>query len=135
MVSGCLEWLWHRNGDGYGMVRYEGKPGVLAHRAAYCLANGVTLDSIKGQEVRHKCDNPGCVEPTHLELGTHAENMTDMVARGRSAKGERAARFYLTHEQVASLRADRSTMTYKQLGEKYGISEAHCCRICLGKQR
>ena len=74
--------------EGYALV---GRPGVSSrcvglHRLVYCEANECTLDDIVGKAVRHKCDNPRCIEPTHLELGTLADNNRDRADRGRSAK-------------------------------------------------
>lgn len=74
--------------EGYALV---GIPGVRSrcvnlHRLVYCESNGLTLDDIKGQCVRHTCDNPRCIEPTHLILGSWAQNNKDRAERGRSAK-------------------------------------------------
>lgn len=67
-----------------GVVRY-----YLLHRLAYCDHEGISPDAIDGMVVRHTCDNPRCINPAHLELGTHQDNMLDMTSRGRSAVGER----------------------------------------------
>ena len=81
--SGCIEFDGARlSSGGYGAIRHEGKV-VRAHRLAYCHANGVTLESIAGFEVRHSCDNPPCINPAHLLLGTHTDNMRDMFERDR----------------------------------------------------
>lgn len=74
--------------EGYAMV---GIPGVRSrcvnlHRLVYCEANGLALDDIKGQCVRHTCDNTRCIEPTHLVIGSWAQNNKDRSERGRSAK-------------------------------------------------
>ncbi len=78
----CWEWGGppHRS-DAYGVVAYQGEQW-LAHRLAYVLTFGPILPSIF---VLHKCDNPPCVRPDHLFLGTHGDNMRDMVRKGRHA--------------------------------------------------
>ena len=65
----------------------------------------VPYDTLKGMLVRHRCDNPRCVEPTHLELGSAADNSADMVQRGRSLRGARHPGVKLNPEQVADIRS------------------------------
>jgi len=80
-VTGCLIWTRGKSGGGYG-VFWRGKRPVSAHRMAYELAHGRITD---GMHIRHACDTPLCVNPDHLDEGTRAENMADMVKRGRQA--------------------------------------------------
>lgn len=87
----CVEWEKARDKNGYGRVGVDGKIHY-AHRVAYCRANGLELVDISGVVIRHTCDNPACVNPEHLVSGTQADNVQDMVDRGRH-KGTSGVRF------------------------------------------
>jgi hypothetical protein len=80
----CWLWTGYIRSDGYANFRPTSATTQLAHRVAYKLWNG---DIPKKKLVRHKCDNPKCVNPNHLELGTQQDNMNDMVERGRYRNG------------------------------------------------
>jgi len=84
----CWTWNGAIAGSGYGSFHIPAKGSTSAHRIAYGLVNGSWPDS--GVLVRHKCDNPRCVNPLHLELGNHVDNAKDMVERGRGRNGEQA---------------------------------------------
>jgi len=77
--NGCLVWTGATNKDGYGTKRHLGKI-MLAHRVSYLL---MVSDIDDGMCVLHSCDNPPCVHPDHLFLGTHQDNMDDMNKKGR----------------------------------------------------
>ncbi|MCM1967239.1 HNH endonuclease signature motif containing protein [Streptomyces sp. G1] len=79
-MSDCIPWPKARNNYGYGLISRHGKT-QLAHRWYYQLANGPISNT---RVVRHRCDNPPCVNVLHLELGTHKQNMRDRSERGRT---------------------------------------------------
>ena len=126
--EGC--WLLSTNitPKGYGRFFLDGKP-KYAHRLAYEAANGSIPN---GMIVRHRCDTPACINPQHLLLGTPADNSADMVERGRSARGERAANSKLTQDQVLEIRRLRSEgARAKDLGPMFGVTRQAISKICL----
>jgi hypothetical protein len=127
----CWNWIGAKQTGGYGHF-YLGtvngkKVKRLAHRYSYELHNGPIP---AGMDVLHKCDNPGCVNPEHLFLGTQATNDADRDAKGRQARGSEHGMAKLTEAQVREMRAAYAAggVTYKELGQKYGVSgaQAHC---------
>lgn len=132
---GCWEWQASTDKDGYGQIGGFGKSGnrtmLKAHRVSLEMS-GVHIP--KGKKVCHKCDNPKCVNPRHLYVGTDHMNHMDMVKRGRSTTGERNARSKLTAPQVRAIRKVRATgVRLRVLAEEYGVSESCICVVANGK--
>jgi hypothetical protein len=99
----CWLWLGASIATGYGHISVEGRH-VLTHRHAWMLENGPIPD---GLFVLHRCDNPPCVRPSHLYLGTKRDNALDRERRGRHprTRGEAHGLAVLTAEQVTKIRA------------------------------
>jgi hypothetical protein len=147
--TGCWLWLGTQVNGGYGLIRGEAYTGTkrmfLAHRVSWELSNGPIPD---GLCVLHSCDNRLCVNPSHLFLGTQADNIADMVRKGRQghtggakgllngththphrrARGERQGRAKLTADEVMEIRAS-SGVTQTVLAQKYGVTLSNISSI------
>lgn len=136
MDSPCLNWTKHLTQDGYGRQKVAGKM-YLAHRIAYCAANHVRIEDIAGMLVRHKCDNPRCVNPRHLELGTQQDNMRDREQRGRTARGASVSTSKLSEEDVRNIRALYTPRSKDYgataLASRYGVNRRSIYSIISGK--
>jgi len=130
---------WRWTGNVYGKNRnygtlWNGTRLIGAHRYSYELH----VTSIpEGQEIRHKCDNPTCVNPAHLEVGTHLDNLDDMNKRGRRTRGEQVKASSLTEENIREIR--NSYIPYsrkfgeKSLSVKFGVSRCTIYHIVSRK--
>lgn len=119
-TTGCWLWGGEYTDHGYGFYDIGGKK-VGAHRVSYMIANGAIP---KGALVCHRCDNPSCVNPEHLFLGTHLDNCRDKIRKGRAnpAKGMRSAHAKLTNAKVREIRKKRSEgAKIVRLAEEYGV--------------
>ena len=130
----CWEWLAGTRG-GYGLMRWRGKT-TSAHRVSWELAHGSIPD---GLDVLHSCDNPRCVYPAHLFLGTHQDNMVDMLRKGRGNKpsGEKNGNSKLTDAQVAEIRRRYAAggITQTQLGAEFDVAHTNIGYIVRGVTR
>lgn len=128
-LTGC--WLWDRtkNNKGYGKVGIGGGRSMYAHRASYTAFNGEIPD---GMEVCHKCDTPACVNPAHLFLGTHLDNMRDSArkgrARGNPKRGHQHHNSIFSPEVLAHIRGSKESA--RKLAIRLG-----CCRETINRAR
>jgi hypothetical protein len=121
----CWPWLGAKNAKGYGSFSAEKKE--RAHRLAFRLANPET--DIAGKFVCHSCDNPGCVNPAHLWLGTNEDNVADKVAKGRQVAGDRHGMAKLTTEKVKFIR--ESGLRTRELAELFSVNRSTI--LCIRK--
>lgn len=128
-VDGCWLWTASTDKDGYGQFWLDGTY-VRPHRFSYSLAHGPIPE---GRLVLHHCDVAACVNPSHLFLGTQADNMGDKTEKMRQAYGERHGRAKLTVEQVREIRALLPSSSKRSLARAYGVAPITIQRIETGK--
>lgn len=123
-MSGCWLWTAATSPKGYGHFRAENGDVIHAHRWAY--ANYVS--SIPhGQHVLHKCDNPACVNPSHLFVGTNADNVADKVKKKRQARGQTMPNAKITDTIADEIR--KSNESSRALAARYGISHTTVVKV------
>lgn len=107
------------------------RDGVRAHRYAYELANGPIP---QGLVVRHRCHNGLCVRPSHLSVGTQAQNVQDTIEAGRQSRGERHPHARLTEEVVRQARSiyAEGGVSYADLARAYGVGESTIANAIKG---
>ena len=140
--AGCWIWTGSKTPSGYGRIFVKGVTW-RAHRLAYKLFNGPLHDELC---VCHKCDNPLCVNPGHLWLGTHAENIQDRHVKGRTAVGRAISNTNkLSEKEVLAMRSlwekkgarlkpgARGGFNYSELGRRFGVSSTMARNIILRK--
>lgn len=134
--DGCWLWQGRRNPSGYG--RFDLRTGAgrwqafLAHRVAYEIFVGKIPD---GLVVCHACDNPCCVRPSHLSVGSQRDNLGDAAAKGRTARGETHPHAKLTAQQVAEMRYLFSQgVRQRELSRRFGTAYQNVSRIVRGER-
>lgn len=121
--TGCWPWMASLDGRGYGQLGggRAGAPNFRAHRVSWEMHRGPIPS---GMNVLHSCDNRRCVNPTHLFLGTKADNTQDMWKKGRNTRRK------VTDDQVHEIRA--SALPYTELARTYGIASEQIRNIKRG---
>lgn len=139
----CWEWQGHRVDGTYGQLKREdNKTNVYAHRASVEIHRGFPVPG--SLKVLHTCDNPPCVNPAHLRVGTQRDNVLDMYSKGRGSKtslsGDDHGSTKVSDSNVRRIRmlwrSRRVTrITQMQLASRFGVTQAQISRIVSNKRR
>lgn len=137
-ADGCWLWTGSKDKDGYGTFRRREGGLYRAHRVSYELHHGAIPD---GMIVCHRCDNPACVRPDHLWIGTHKENAEDRNEKGRHhptgphnpQRGEARHNARLTADAVRCIRSEAGTTSQHALAQRFGVSQCAIFNVLSGK--
>lgn len=135
-LSECVDHGRKGMRTGYANIRLPvsagyGRHQALAHRWAYVQHHGISLHSISGQVVRHRCDNARCINPLHLVLGSHKDNTNDAIVRGRFVVGSQHKLAVLSEEHVKEIKLSEESSS--SLASKYGVGARTIRRIKAGE--
>jgi hypothetical protein len=125
-------WVWKAKAHpktGYGYIVAAGEYHH-AHRLSYEYLVGPITE---GLSVLHRCDNRPCVNPSHLFLGTHTDNMRDASVKGRNHHGVAHTKAKLTPDAVREIRRDYPRLSFIELGKRYGVHQATIWGVIMGK--
>lgn len=132
----CFIWVGTKTTDGYGQMYFRDMKmnrdrSLYAHRVSYMLHKG---EIPPGKVIRHLCNNRLCVNPKHLLVGTHQDNVRDRCKSGRSARGEGNGRSRLSVYEILSIRNlySSGTFTYKSLSKLFGVDASTIGLIVRG---
>lgn len=120
--EGCWTWIGARNSCGYGKIVVD-ESEVDAHRVAFFIEHGRWPEPC----CLHRCDNPSCVNPSHLFEGTHQDNRDDCAAKDRHNRGERHGHAKLTRALVREIRTAEGSQ--RSIAARFGITQTHVSAI------
>ena len=131
--NNCWIWQAYKDKDGYGKF-WHNEVQIGAHRFAFAFWQQVSLKDMKDKLIMHSCDNPPCVNPSHLKLGTYLDNKQDAVKKRRHAFGESSSKAKLTVPQVKEIKKLFNTdITLVEIAKIFGVTPTSIGLIRSGK--
>lgn len=128
-VDGCYEYQGAITDNGYGFIWYKGR-NHYAHRIAWLIENG---EIPQGMLVLHECDNRRCVRVKHLFLGTHQDNTSDMIAKGRQVIACGEAKSAFKESTIRLIKQElKAGITQREIGRRYGMTRENVSAIARG---
>ena len=128
-VSGCWNWKMAKNSRGYAEI---------SHNAKKERANRISYQAFKGEVpshlfICHTCDNPACVNPDHLYIGTHQNNVDDKLKRNKQPRGEEIKLAKLTEKDILKIRElwEKRYMSQQKIADQFGVIQTTISRIVL----
>lgn len=133
LTTPCVEHTYYKVGKGYALLSINYKK-VGLHRAIYCNEHKLELADIAGKVIMHTCDNPKCINPAHLVLGTYMDNSADRDTKGHGPQGDRNPGAKLTSIQVDEIRTwyAKGTISQRDLAKTFNVSQRCIGRITSG---
>jgi predicted XRE-type DNA-binding protein len=132
-ADACWEWSGAKDKNGYGQVRIDGSVQA-AHRVSWEIHSGSAAGELC---VCHACDNPSCINPAHLFLGTLGDNNRDKLEKGRQYQGESHHNAKLTNDECSMIRKMYADGTYSQskIANQFGVTQSNVSYVVLRKSR
>lgn len=127
----CRVWVKRRHAKGYGEKTFNGVKDRV-HRFAFAVFHG---DFDDAWQVCHTCDNPPCINPNHLFLGTHDDNHADKVNKGRQAQGSNHGIAKLTEADIPEIfRLRKDGLLHREIADKFGVTRSRISTILARKE-
>ena len=122
-TDGCITGPFKRTQDGYARIHFAGKMRRVTRLICGALA---ARELLPDEVAMHSCDNPPCINPKHLRIGSHADNQRDSVEKGRKAHGAGHGRATLRDDEVLTMRAlyAQGGWTQEGLAKRFGVSKS-----------
>jgi hypothetical protein len=139
-ITGCWNWTRAKTASGYGQLsdwNYETKTQkvLYTHRLSYEYHSGLKIP--KGMDVMHSCDNPACMNPKHLSVGTRLDNVKDCRVKRRHSRGlkhsMKIAKRKLSTDDVWKIRALCQTLKQTVIARMYNVNSSTICSIHIGR--
>lgn len=129
-TDGCWLWTGAVDKDGYGIFHYHYKK-CRPHRVAFQWERGDYAGVI-----RHSCDTPACVRPSHLQSGSQKDNIADCISRNRFVYGDRNGRAKLSDEAITQIRASLSSgQSHRSIAKRYGVTHRVIGLVASGSRK